>query len=69
MNPAEVREGPKKGLRILGDEEDSARALVLALDDEQRKTAIINNVAPNDIVTMTTSKINPLSPPGVCRRR
>src|SRR5207249_3297367 len=27
-NPAEVREGPKKGLRILADEEDSARALL-----------------------------------------
>src|SRR6266481_2931408 len=28
-NPAEVREGPKKGLRILGDQEDAARALVM----------------------------------------
>ena len=27
-NPAEVREGPKKGLRILGAEEDAARALL-----------------------------------------
>jgi len=27
-NPAEVREGPKKGLRILGDQEDAARSLI-----------------------------------------
>jgi hypothetical protein len=25
-NPAEVRQGPQKGLRVLGDEEDAARA-------------------------------------------
>ena len=31
-NPAEVREGPKKGLRILGAEEDAARALLQSLD-------------------------------------
>src|SRR6516165_4751126 len=28
-NPAEVREGPKKGLRILADQEDTARALLM----------------------------------------
>ena len=32
-NPAEVREGPKKGLRILAAEEDTARALLMALDE------------------------------------
>jgi hypothetical protein len=65
-NPAEVREdGPKKGLRILGSMEDSARALLTALDEKQRATALINNVAPNDIVTMTTVKIDPLSPAGL----
>ena len=32
-NPAEVRvDGPKKGLRVLGDREDTARALLMALD-------------------------------------
>src|SRR5687768_8534876 len=30
-NPAEVRDGPKKGLRVLAPQEDSARALVMAL--------------------------------------
>jgi len=65
VNPAEVRDGPKKGLRILGADEDSARALVQALTDEQRKAAIINTTAPNDIVTMTTVKIDPLSPVGI----
>jgi hypothetical protein len=65
-NPAEVRvEGPKKGLRVLGDREDSARALLEALDATQRTTATIEAVAPNDIVTRTAAKVDPLSPTGL----
>ena len=41
-NPAEVRDGPKKGLRILAAEEDSARALLMALDAAQRAKAVIS---------------------------
>src|SRR5207249_7382753 len=43
-NPAEVRDGPKKGLRILGAEEDAARALLEALDASQREKATIEKV-------------------------
>jgi hypothetical protein len=64
-NPAEVREGPKKGLRILAYEEDPARALVTSLDASQRAKAIIQTNAPNDIVTNNTVDINPLSPVGI----
>src|SRR3954454_20128096 len=39
-NPAEVREGPRQGLRILGAEEDAARALLQSLDTGQRTKAI-----------------------------
>ena len=64
-NPAEVREGPKKGLRILGDQEDTARDLLLALNDSQRARAIIQNVALNEIVTTNKLDISPLSPAGI----
>jgi hypothetical protein len=64
-NPAEVREGPQKGHRTLGLLEDSARTLVTALDAGQRKTAIFNEVALNDIVTGNALDINPLSPAGL----
>src|SRR3954451_20283606 len=64
-NPAEVREGPKKGLRILGAEEDAARALLDALDASQRTTAIIEAKAPGDMVTMANVNISPLSPVGL----
>jgi hypothetical protein len=64
-NPAEVRDGDKKGLRILSEEEDTARALVLALSPEQQKQAIVNAVAPNDIVTGNKNDITPLPDQGV----
>ncbi len=67
-NPAEVREGPKKGLRILAAEEDSARALLAALDDAQRRTAIITGTALNEIVTTNRLDVSPLSPPGIAAR-
>jgi hypothetical protein len=35
-NPAEVRHGPKKGLRVLAAEEDLARAVLESLTAEQR---------------------------------
>ena len=50
-NPAEVREGPRTGLRVLTNEEDLGRALVTSLDADQRKTAIVDQKAPNDILT------------------
>ena len=64
-NPAEVREGPKKGLRILGAEEDAARALLDSLDASQRTTAMITDIAPTDIVTTNGMRADPLSPVGV----
>lgn len=64
-NPAEVREGPQKGLRILGTEEDAARALLQALDASQRAAAVFDNVAPNDIVTRNAVKVDPLAPVGI----
>ncbi len=64
-NPAEVREGDKKGLRVLGFQEDPARALVESLDPSLRARAVISATAPNDIVTMVKVPVEPLSPPGV----
>jgi hypothetical protein len=64
-NPAEVRDGPHKGLRALDKEQDVGRAMVQALDQNQRKTAIFSETAPNDIITMTAVEVEPLSPPGL----
>ena len=64
-NPAEVQDGPEKGKRVLAMLEDSGRTLVMALDDKQRATAIINATAPNEIVTTNQLDIKPLSPDGI----
>jgi hypothetical protein len=64
-NPAEVREGPKKGLRILAAEEDAARSLLQSLDPAQRAKAVIAEAAPGDMLTMAKVDISPLSPTGV----
>jgi hypothetical protein len=50
-NPAEVRTGPRKGLRVLAGEEDLARQLLGSLNAEQKKAAILDVKAPNDIIT------------------
>lgn len=64
-NPAEVRDGPKKGLRMLGAEEDAARALVTSLHATQRMRAVLAADAPNDIQTMNKNDIAPLTPTGL----
>lgn len=64
-NPAQVRTGPKSGLRVLREREDAARALVTALDASQRSAAILEEVAPDDILTGADVDIDPLSPVGV----
>jgi hypothetical protein len=64
-NPGEVREGPRKGLRVLGAEEDLARQLVRSLNDEQKKAALYTNSAPREIVTGNDRKARVLTPMGV----
>src|SRR5881296_1100184 len=61
-NPGEVREGPRKGLRVLAAEEDLARRLVSSLNDDQRKVAIYTNTAPREIITGNDRKARPLTP-------
>ncbi|MDA0264071.1 MAG: DUF3500 domain-containing protein [Chloroflexi bacterium] len=55
-NPAQVRKGPKNGLRILGAREDMAFDLMASLTEEQVAESIICDAAPADIVTFNSSK-------------
>jgi hypothetical protein len=64
-NPAQVPDGPKKGLRVLAPEEDAGRALVLALTDEQRATAILPGVTPGEILTGNKVAADPQNPAGI----
>jgi hypothetical protein len=60
-----VRDGPEKGKRVLAPLEDLGRAVVMSLDEGQRKAAVFEGVAPGDILTMNKNDISPLAPAGV----
>lgn len=64
-NPAEVKQGARQGLRVLGAEEDKARELLLSLDERQRAVAIFDSKAPPDILTLATKAAEPLAPIGI----
>ena len=53
-NPAEVRTGPREGLRTLGDIEERALRLLQSFTDDQKKQAIIADAAPADIRAANT---------------
>ena len=55
-NPAEVRQGARKGLRVLGQEEDLARSLLASLDATQKAAAIVSRKAYADILTAADRK-------------
>ena len=64
-NPAEVRSGPRRGERVLGEEEDAGFAFVESLNPEQRAAAIIAADPLKEIVTTNKKRVDPLSPAGI----
>ena len=65
-NPSQVKYGPETGLRALPEEEDLARELVQSLDDRQRGVAIVDPVAPADILTKNYRAVAPdMTPVGL----
>jgi len=64
-NPAEVRTGPRQGLRVLSGEEDLGRELLRSLDAKQRATAVIAEEAYPDVLTGNKRKASPQSPEGL----
>jgi hypothetical protein len=55
-NPAEVRQGPRKGLRTLAGEDDLGIELIHTLDEGQHKVAIVDPTAYKDILTAASRK-------------
>lgn len=64
-NPALTREGPLAGRAPLHSEEGRARQFVKALSPDQLRMALINAVAPTDILTMNKNDIAPLPDEGI----
>jgi hypothetical protein len=64
-NPAEVPHGPAQGWRVLRDEEELGRQLLLAFEASQREQALIAVTAPRDIITGTGRDILIAEPGGL----
>ena len=64
-NPAEVKEGPRRGLCVLSREENLGRELVKSLDKKQSELAVINKEAPKDIITSNVRKVEPENAQGL----
>jgi hypothetical protein len=64
-NPAEVRDGPRKGLRLLAAQEDAARDLLGSFDKGQQARALFATEAPSDIVTVNRPLVDPLPAAGI----
>jgi len=62
-NPAQVKDGGRKGLRNLVEIEEPANALLISLDDAQRKEAIVSAEVPD--VTTTPNSARPELPAAV----
>jgi hypothetical protein len=55
-NPAEVRQGPRKGLRTLVLEDELGFEIIQSLEVPQRKIAIVDPTAYKDILTAASRK-------------
>ena len=55
-NPAEVRQGQRKGLRTLAGEDDLGFEVIRALDEPQQKIAIVDPKAYSDILTAASRR-------------
>jgi hypothetical protein len=64
-NPAVVRDGPKKGLRALREEEDVARELMATFTDAQRAKVIYDTTAPREMLTAESREVKPLPTAGI----
>jgi hypothetical protein len=64
-NPDAVRSGPRMDMRVLGAEQDLARALLGSLSGAQRAQAIISATAPSDIFSGHQRKAATLDERGI----
>ena len=65
-NPAVIRHGDRKDERTLVEEQDWARSLLLSMDTEQTKLAVVDPIAPADILTTNVRSADPnIAPKGI----
>jgi hypothetical protein len=67
-NPAEIKEGPSQGYRVIAAEEDIAYSLLNSFSAEQRAKAVFQENPFIEIVTFTATQVAPLPPVGITVR-
>lgn len=65
VNPGEVKQGPKKGIRLIKEEEDLGFELIGSFNQEQKQKAIFQLKAFTEIVTSNAQKVAPLGDVGI----
>ncbi|TLP75702.1 DUF3500 domain-containing protein [Maribacter sp. ACAM166] len=64
-NPGRIMEGERKGFSPLVNEEDMGLQLINMLSSSQKKIAIFNEKAYNDVVSLNKSEVEKLAPEGI----
>ncbi|PWH82289.1 hypothetical protein DIS18_08505 [Algibacter marinivivus] len=64
-NPGMVKNGKRKGERVLNKEEDLAFKLINSMTDEQKKQSIFQAISFQEIVTQNQSRVQKLNPVGI----
>jgi hypothetical protein len=64
-NPAEVRKGPRKGLKNLAEIEGPTNKLIASFNEAQRKEAIISTTAPDVTTTPNSARAPVMTPEGI----
>lgn len=63
-NPAEIRHGSRTVIKPLAEEEDAGRTLLNSLDEDQQRVAILDPIAPIDVVVPNLAAIPNKARPG-----
>ncbi len=65
-NPAVIRHAGRKDERTLVEEQDWARSLLMSMDGDQTKLAVVDPIAPADILTTNVRSADPnIAPKGI----
>ena len=67
-NPAEIKDGPRKGTRPIADEEDLAFELMNAFSAEQKQRAVFQSASYAEIVTGSATQVAPLPAVGIAAK-
>ena len=67
-NPAEIKDGPSQGYRVISAEEDIAYSLIKSFSTDQLNKAVFQAIPFVEIVTFTATQVAPMPAVGIAAR-